>query len=83
MRRYVPQVVQTFLLAAGYPGHGGRHLHRKTQAPNDVEMDPDKVLGIHEVGIELQHAFMIVTRCHGAAQRTDPGVLTHAHVGRA
>ncbi len=51
MRGHVAQVLQPFLFASTQARHGCRDPNRPGQAANDVQVDPDEILGIHIIRI--------------------------------
>ena len=75
------QILESLILVSAQPDHRGRRLHSPGQASDHVVVRTHDQLGFDRGRRKLQHAFVVVTRAHGIAQRRKPGPLDHRCVG--
>src|SRR5581483_7616656 len=72
------QELNSLLPAAAETDDGCGYLHRPWHASDDVVVHADDHLGVGVVGIEFEHALVIVTRSNHVAQRGEPRLVDKA-----
>ncbi len=74
------KIFDSFFFISAQADNRGAHFHSPWQTAYDVIVCADDQLGLHIVGSQLQHAFVVMPRSHGISQRGEPGVLNQRRI---